>query len=87
MKKGKLSNEKDPERSSCHVLLISSFLILAGTALYLYAISNSGPGIVKYGFFWGVMGLLGWLLITFGLLISCWVAIRKIIKNFQSPPG
>ena len=81
-----MSDEKNPKSNSRRPLFIGGFLILVGLVLYLYAISSSGTGIVRYGFFLGVVGLFGWILIASGLLVVCWLAIKKIIKKRPSPP-
>ncbi|WP_020591410.1 DUF1634 domain-containing protein [Kiloniella laminariae] len=63
-------------------LLIGIFLIIAGLALYFYAMSGPASGVALAGVFWGLLALSGWGLIALGLLIFCWLALKKIISAF-----
>ncbi|WP_020591411.1 hypothetical protein [Kiloniella laminariae] len=82
-----MQDKTPPSSGSRRPLLIGVFLILAGIALYLYAISPPSSGYGRYGFFWGVAGLFGWGLIASGLLTFCWLGLGKIMKNRRNPPG
>ncbi|MCZ4279823.1 hypothetical protein O4H49_03475 [Kiloniella laminariae] len=75
----------DTRPSTRGLLSIGSFLILAGIALYFYAMSGPASGVAMAGIFWGLLALSGWGLIALGLLVFCWIALRKIISAFRRP--
>ncbi|MFD2205990.1 hypothetical protein [Kiloniella antarctica] len=63
------------------VLIFGVFLIISGIVLYFFAMSGPPSGVAMNGIFWGLLALFGWALIGLGLIIFCWLIIRRIIKN------